>query len=118
MKQHKKGQEKLRVKIMEMVKHKLKTLKAVALELGISYSQTKRIYQCYLKDGDEALIHGNTDKPSNNKTEKKTVSKAVELYRDRYDDLGSTLAQEILCEKNNLEIGVSTLRRELMKADL
>jgi hypothetical protein len=50
MKQHKRGQEKLRAKIMKMVKQGLKTLKAASLELGISYSQGKRIYQRYLKE--------------------------------------------------------------------
>jgi transposase len=118
MKQHKRGQEKLRGKIMEMVKQELKTLKAASLELGISYSQAKRIYQRYLKGGDEALVHGNIGKPSNNKTDEKTVSKAVELYRDRYDDFGPTLAREMLEEKNSIEISVSTLRRELLKAGL
>ena len=46
--QQKKGQGRLRGKIMEMVKRKQKTLKAASLELGISYSQAKRIYQRYL----------------------------------------------------------------------
>jgi hypothetical protein len=35
---HKNGQEKLRGKIMEMVKQNLKTLKAASRELGVSYS--------------------------------------------------------------------------------
>ena len=118
MKQHKKGQEKLRGKIMEMVKQGLKTLKAASMELGISYSQTKRIYQRYLKGGDTALVHGSIGKPSNNKTDGKIISKAVELYRNRYDDFGPTLAQEMLEEKDSLEISVSTLRRELLKAGL
>jgi len=56
--QHKKGQEKLRGKIMEMVRRKAKTLKAASLELGINYSQAKRIYRRYLNGGDDALVHG------------------------------------------------------------
>ncbi|MDR0313353.1 MAG: ISNCY family transposase [Treponema sp.] len=118
MKQHKKGQEKLRAKIMEMVKQELKTLKAASLEIGISYSQGKRIYQRYLKGGDEALVHGNVGKPSNYKTKDAVISKAVQLYCDRYGDFGPTLAQEMLEEKDGLAISVSTLRRELLKAGL
>jgi transposase len=118
MKQHRKGQEKLRAKIMEMVKQELKTLKAASLELGMSYSQGKRIYQRYLKGGDEALVHGNVGKPSNNKTKDTVISKAVQLYCDRYGDFGPTLAQEMLGEKDGLAISVSTLRRELLKAGL
>ena len=88
---HKKGQEKLRGKIMEMVKCELKTLKAASLELGISYSQAKRIYKRYQSGGDEALVHGNKGKPSNNKVDKETVKKAVRLYREKYNDFGPTL---------------------------
>ena len=101
---------------MEMVKRGLKTLKAASLELGISYSQAKRIYQRYLTGGDKALAHGNKGKPSNNKTDEETVKKAVELYRERYCDFGPTLAQEMLCERDGLEISVSTLRRALVSA--
>ena len=115
---HKKGQEKLRGKIMEMVKRELKTLKAASLELGISYSQAKRIYQRYLKGGDGALVHGNRGKPSNNKTDEEIVKKAVELYREKYYDFGPTLAQETLFERDSLEISVSTLRRALVSCGL
>ena len=116
--QHRKGQEKLRGKIMEMVKRNLKTLKAASLELGISYSQAKRIYQRYLSGGDEELVHGNKGKPSNNKTDEQVVKKAVELYREKYDDFGPTLAQETLFERDGLAISVSTLRRALISCGL
>ena len=58
------------------------------------------------------MVHGNSGKPSNNKTNGNMVSKAVALYRGRYGDFAPTLAQEMLEEKDNLEISVSTLRRE------
>jgi transposase len=115
---HTQGQEKLRGKIMEMVKQNLKTLKAASRELGISYSQAKRIYRRYLSGGDEALVHGNRGKPSNNRTDEQTVKKALELYREKYDDFGPTLARETLCERDGLEISVSTLRRALISAGL
>ena len=115
---HKKGQEKLRGKIMEMVRRKLKTLKAAALELGISYSQAKRVYQRYLSGGDDALVHGNKNKPSNNRTDEGTVKKAVELYREKYYDFGPTLAQETLFERDGIALSVSTLRRALLSAGL
>jgi len=103
---------------MEMVKQKLKTLKAASLELGISYSQAKRIYQRYLTGGDEALVHGNKSRPSNNKTDEVLVEKALELYKEKYYDFGPTLAQETLSERDGLKIGVSTLRRALLTAGL
>ena len=103
---------------MEMVKRELKTLKAASLELGISYSQAKRIYKRYLSGGDNALVHSSIGKPSHNKTDDGTVSKAIELFREKYYDFGPTLAQEMLLERDGLEISVSTLRRALLSAGL
>jgi len=116
MKQSKNGQEKIRGKVMEMVVRKLKTLKAASLELGISYSQAKRIYRRYQTGGDEALVHGNKGKASNNKTDEAIIKKAVGLFREKYNDFGPTLAQETLLERDGLEISVSTLRRALTAA--
>ena len=113
-----KGQEKLRGKIMEMVKQGFKTLKAASLELGLSYSQAKRIYRRYLKGGDKALVHGNIGRPSNNKADEAIIKKAVELYREKYYDFGPTLAQETLFERDGIEISVSTLRRALIASGL
>ena len=118
MKYSKKGQEKIRGKIMEMVFQKLKTLKAASLELGISYSQAKRIYKRYQAGGDEALVHGNKGKVSNNKTDEAIIAKAVELYREKYYDFGPTLAQETILERDKLELSVNTLRRALLAAGL
>jgi hypothetical protein len=115
---HTKRQEKLRGKMMEMVKRELKTLKATSLELGISYSQAKRIYRRYLIGGDNALVHGNVGKPSHNKADDKTVLKAVELYREKYYDFGPTLASEMIAERDGIEVSVSTLRRALIANDL
>jgi transposase len=113
VKKHKKGQEKLRGKIMEMVKRGHKTLKAASLELGISYSQAKRIYQRYLNGGDTALVHGNRGKAPHNKIDAAKIEKAIELYKEKYYDFGPTLAAETLLERDKLAITVSTLRRAL-----
>ena len=118
MKHTKNGQEKIRGKIMEMVSRKLKTLKAASLELGISYSQVKRIYQRYRTGGDEALVHGNKGKVSNNKTDEAIICKAIELYREKYYDFGPTLAQENILERDGIEISVNTLRRALLAVGL
>lgn len=113
-----KGNERLRGKMMEMVKRKQKSLKSVSLELGISYRQTKRVYQRYLKGGDEALVHGNKGKPSNHRTDIELIQQALSLYAEKYNDFGPTFAQEKLLENDKLVIGVSTLRRALIKAGL
>jgi len=113
-----KGCESLRGKMMEMVKRGQKTLKAASLELGISYRQAKRVYQKYVGGGDQALIHGNKGKPSNRRINRTLVKQALSLYAEKYNDFGPTLAQEKLLERDRLEIGISTLRRELIAAKL
>jgi transposase len=117
-KKHKKGQEKLRGKIMELVKRGHKTLKAASLELGVSYVQAKRIYKRYLSGGDEALVHGNSGRPSNNKTDEQIIHKALELFKEKYYDFGPTFAQEMLLERDGLEISINTLRRALIAEGL
>ncbi len=113
-----KGTERLRGKIMEMVKQKQKTLKTASVELGVSYRQAKRIYQKYLEGGDEALVHGNKGKPSNHRSDEEIVEKALKLYTEKYHDFGPTFAQEKMAACDQLPIGVSTLRRVLIDAAL
>jgi transposase len=115
---HHKGSERLRGKMMEMVKQGHKTLKAASLELGISYRQGKRVYQRYLNGGDEALLHINKGKPSNHRVDEELVQRALILYEEKYGDFGPTLAQEKLVHRDKLEISVSTLRRALIHAGL
>jgi hypothetical protein len=93
---------------MEMVKQGQKTLKAASVELGMSYRQGKRVYRRYLEGGDEALIHGNTGKPSNRRTDPELARQALSLYAEKYDDFGPTLACEKLAERDGVEIGVNT----------
>ena len=117
-KRQSKGSERFRGKMMEMVKRGQKTLIATSLELGISYRQAKRVYQRYICGGDEALVHGNKGKPSNHKVDQMLIDYALFLYKESYNDFGPTLAQEKMLERDGLDIGVSTLRRALIKAGL
>jgi transposase len=103
---------------MEMVKQGQKTLKAASPELGMSYRQAKRVYRRYPEGGDDALIHGNTGKPSNRRTDPDLMRQALSLYAEKYDDFGPTLACEKLAERDGEEIGVSSLRRALIAAGL
>jgi hypothetical protein len=75
--------ELLRGKLMEMVKQGKTLLKAAAIELKVSYRQGKRIYAAYLRGGDRALIHGNTGKQSNRRTNEAVRTAALAVYRER-----------------------------------
>ena len=106
--------ERLRGKVLEMVKQEQMTLKAAAVMLRVSYRQSKRLYAAYMKKGDVALIHGNYGKRSNNRTEESVLTRAVEAYRQRYNDFGPTFAAEKLAEEEGIIISVSVLRRLLI----
>jgi transposase len=110
--------ELLRGKVLEMVRQGKMRLKAAAIELKISYRQAKRLYKAYREWGDAALIHGNVGKASNRKTDKETLEKAIELYRQKYPDFGPTFAAEKMAEVEGLHINVSTLRRMLLAEGL
>jgi hypothetical protein len=113
-----KRNERFRGNIMEIVKQGQKTLKAASLELGMRRRQCKRAYQRYLEGGGDALIHGNTGKPSKRRTDPDLARQALSLYAEKYDDFGPTLACEKLAERDGVEIGVSPLRRALIAAGL
>jgi transposase len=104
--------ELLRAKIMEMVKQKQKTLKEASIILKVSYRQVKRIYRAYKKNGDKGLIHGNTNKISNNKFNADFKEEVLKRYQERYYDFGPTFASEKLSEDGYV-LDHETLRRWL-----
>jgi molybdenum-dependent DNA-binding transcriptional regulator ModE len=100
---------------MEMVRPGVKTLSAAPAEIGVSYRQAERIYKRYRAGGDEALVHGNTGRPSNHKTDKGIIDRALRLYRETSHDFGAALAEEKMRERDGLDIGAGVLRRALIQ---
>jgi transposase len=109
-------QERLRIKVLEMVKQKKITLKAASITLRVSYRQSKRLYAVYRQEGDAGLIHGNFGKRSNNRTNEGVCEKVIAAYRQRYNDFGPTFAAEKLAEVEGIKISASVLRRLLMES--
>src|SRR5215469_12949320 len=109
------GQKELiRAKVLEMVRQGKMTLKAASPVMRVCYRQAKRLYSVYVQKGDAGLIHGNYGKRSNNRTEASILEKAVELYRQKYNDFGPTFAAEKLAETDGIRISVNVLRRLLI----
>jgi transposase len=107
--------ERLRSKMLEMVRKGQMSLKAASVTLQVSYRQAKRLYAVYRRKGDAGLIHGNYGRPSNNRTDQKIRERVVKAYRDRYYDFGPTFASEKLGEVEGIPISVSVLRRLLIE---
>ena len=106
--------ERLRGKILEMVRQGQMTLKAASVMMRVCYRQAKRLYRAYRQKGDAGLVHGNYGRRSNNRTPEAALEKVVELYRLKYNGFGPTFAAEKLLENERIAISVSVLRRLLI----
>jgi hypothetical protein len=106
--------ERERITVMQGVKaNELNQVQAADL-LGLSYRQTKRIWQRYEAEGDAGLVHRLRGKPG---LRHKPVSLRVEVLarcaEERYADFGPTLMVEELA-KGGLVVDHDTLRRWLL----
>src|SRR5688572_4969978 len=105
-------QERKRLEVMSLVKAGRLKLIAASELLGISYRQTKRVWQRYQADGDRGLVHGLRGKRSNRPGNASLKKRVLARYTKRYGDYGPTLAAECLAQEG-LAAPVSTLRRWL-----
>ena len=105
--------ERNRIPVMKAIgKHELKLAKAAEL-LGMSYRQTRRIWRCYLAQGDAGLVHRTRGRPGPRRKEKAFRDEVLVCVRDRYPDFGPTLAAEYLAKEHGLKVDHETLRRWL-----
>ena len=80
------------------------TQKEASRRLYLSYRQTKRAYQRYLKEGAEGLVHRSRGKASSRAYSIEMKQRVLGLYEEKYWDFGPTLAAEKLLEKDNLQL--------------
>ena len=104
-----------RYAVVKAVKNKKINLKQGAKELCLSYSQMKRIWRNYGREGPQGLISKKRGKASNNQLPYKVKYQAIFLIRKKYIDYGPTLVKEKLEEKHNLKLGKETLRQLMIK---
>jgi transposase len=86
--------------------------------LGLSYRQTKRVYQKYLKEGDTGLVHKSRGKASKRAFPLEMKKTVLALYEEKYWDFGPTLASEKLLEDDNQKLHAETLRLWLKEAGI
>ena len=109
--------------VMERVKAgELKQVEAAAI-LNLSYRQTKRLYQRYVKSGTRGLVHGQAGKASNRAKSGKIRHEILELVKKHYgggpgERFGPTLASEHLAEDHGIEVDAETLRRWMLAEGL
>ena len=86
--------------------------------LRISYRQTRRIHQRYVREGDQGLVHRSRGRQSNRAKPLEVKERALASCRDRYKGFGPTLASEMIKEREGCEVAPETLRRWLLAAGL
>lgn len=86
--------------------------------LCLSYRQTKRCYQRYVRLGDEGLVHRARGKRSSRSFAPEVREHVLALYVDKYEGFGPTLAAEKLSTDDGIAIHAETLRLWLQQAGL
>lgn len=117
------GRELERVEVMGRVASGELRLQHAAEMLGLSYRQSKRVWQRYRERGGEGLKHGNAGRESNRGKPKKLRRRVLSIIQRKYsgsegERFGPTLAAEHLAEEDDLVLDHETLRRWMLEAGL
>lgn len=107
-----------RKSIFDLIKNGHITRLDASKRLCLSYRQTKRAYQRYLKEGDAGLVHKSRGKASHRAYPLELKKTAIALYSEKYWDFGPTLASEKLLEDEQLSLHAETLRLWLKEAGI
>ncbi len=107
-----------RLQAMHGLESRTVTQQQVALQLGLSVRQVKRLWRRFRLEAEAGLISRRRGKPSNRRTDPVLMERALELVRTLYPDFGPTLAAEKLDELHGIRIDHETLRRALVACGL
>jgi transposase len=94
------------------------SLKQAALKLGVSYRQTRRMYQRWLSEGDGGLVHRARGRPSNRQTDPPLRSQVLACYEEHYRHVSPTIAADMMSAHDGLKINRHTLRAWLIEDGL
>jgi len=107
-----------RLKAVQLAIERKATQEGVALMLGLSERQVRRLLRSVRDKGDRGIIHGSRGRRSNRRLGDEVREKVLLLYKTTYADFGPTLATEKLLERDGIKISDETLRRWLLEAGI
>lgn len=93
-------------------------LEEAAELMDISVRHARRLKAALTHEGPKALVHQNRGRPSPHKTDPALAERVVALYRGRYARANVQHFTELIAEREQLALGVSTVRRILRAAGL
>jgi len=88
-----------------------------AKQLNLSVRQTKRLKARIIKKGAKGIIHKSRGKEGGRKIEKATIKKVKKIIKEKYSDFGPTLTAEKLMEFHKINLGITTVRKLMIKED-
>ena len=94
------------------------TAEQAATLMGVSTRHARRILAAYRKEGAAALAHGNRGRTPANATPDTVIAEVVNLARTRYSGANHSHLSELLSEREDIDIGRTTLRCILVGAGL
>lgn len=86
-----------------------------ALKIGCSDRHINRLIKGYKEQGKSFFIHGNRGRQPANILPTRTKQLILDLYRTKYCDCNLTHYSELLAEKENIKVSVSTISSILRK---
>jgi transposase len=112
------AKERRRLVVLNRVKRKELTRCEAAEVLGISLRQMHRQWRRFKDGGDAGLVHRSRGANSPRRKSVQDRTRALELYRTRYQGFGATLFAEKLEELDGLKVSHDTARRWLIAEGL
>jgi Helix-turn-helix domain len=91
---------------------------AVAMRLGLTTRQVRRLVRRYEQQGPIGLISRLRDRPSNRRLKTRAADHAFGILRSEYADFGPTLAAEKLRERHGVDLAVETVRSLMIAGGL
>jgi hypothetical protein len=98
--------------IRQAIDKRLTQVEAAGI-LNLSDRQVRRIIKRVLEEGDRGIVHRSRGKPSHNKIPHKIKARVIDLYGEKYEGFGPTLATEKLFEVDKIRLSCETLRNWL-----
>lgn len=86
--------------------------------LGITDRQMRRIVSRVRNDGERGVVHRSRGRKGRRRIAEAVRSRILDLYRERYQGFGPTLASEKLWELDHIRVSDETLRLWLMSEGL
>jgi hypothetical protein len=84
--------------------------------LSLSVRQIRRIVKRVRAEGERGVIHRSRGRLSNRAFPVKNRDRVIELYREKYEGFGPTLAAEKLLERDRIKLSEETLRGWLIES--